>query len=57
MSRRPALFTETDARRAMKAAEQMGWKSVTLEIGDGVKVHFGKEQPEKPVEEYPEIVL
>lgn len=57
MSRRPANFTKTDAIRAIAAAEERGWKFVTIETSDGVKIHFGKEQPEKPVEEYQEIIL
>ena len=57
MAGRPALFTEADLRRAMKAAEKEGWKSVTVRTKDGTTITLGKEDPKKPVEEKPEIIL
>ena len=55
--RRPALFTQRDMRRAIQAAEKEGWKSVTFETKDGVTITLGKDAPEKPVEDKPEITL
>jgi len=57
MTRRPALFTQTDAQRAIKAAKKEGWKSVRFETKDGVTITFGKDAPEKPVDDKPEITL
>lgn len=57
MPHRPALFTEYDLRRAIKAAKKEGWKSVTFETKDGVTITLGKDAPEKQVADKPEITL
>lgn len=57
MAGRPALITEADLRRAMKAADKEGWKSVTVRTQDGTTITLAKEPTEKPVEESPEIIL
>lgn len=57
MPRRPFLFTITDMKRAMKAAEDKGWKSVTFTTKDGVEITLGKDAPEKPVEDKPKYTL
>lgn len=57
MPRRPFLFTKTDAKRAMQAAEERGWKSVTITTKDGTEITFGKDAPEKQVEDQPKITL
>ena len=57
MAGRPALFTEADLRRAMRAAKKEGWKTVTVQTKDGVTITLGEEATEKPLEEKPEIIL
>lgn len=48
--RRPALFTKTEAKRAMQAADERGWESVTVTLKDGTEIRYDKKSPEKPVE-------
>ncbi len=47
MSRRPAAFTEADARRACKAAPE---REIVVELPDGTKIRFlpGRKDDAKP---------
>ena len=38
MSTRPAIFTESDLRRAMKAAKREGWNRIEVTTPEGFKV-------------------
>jgi hypothetical protein len=56
MSRRPALFTQADIARVIRAAQKAGVAEVEVKIGDEASIRISL-APEKPVAESPEIVL
>ena len=43
MARRHAVFTKDDLLRAMKAADQMDWKTVVFKTKDGDTITLCKE--------------
>lgn len=56
MARRPAAFTKDEILRAMKAADEMGWKTVVLKTKEGSSVTLCKdavtEKEVAPAEEF-----
>jgi hypothetical protein len=60
MSRTPAKFTQADIARATRAALQVGAVAVRLMPDGSIKIELRSdrgENPDKPVEQEPEIVL
>lgn len=60
MSRRPALVTQADVARAIRAAKQAGAGRVDIR-GDTISIHLApasaQEKIDPGVEELPEVVL
>ena len=52
-----AAITQKDLERAIKAAKRQGWKSVVVEVPNGIKIRLSEDLAEKPVEDVPEITL
>jgi hypothetical protein len=58
MSRTPARFTQADVARSIRAAKQAGAGAVELLPDGSIRIILDRrDEPEKPVEPDPEVVL